>query len=460
MKKKVMVKKMRKFFKTIYRLIDRCLIVPISRVVYNIQNLLRKNGNFLDKILNRPTFLIYLSLALAIGMFFLIDSKVITLVHNNSEVISNVPVTIKYNEEAYVIEGAPKTVDLIITGRKSDIYLSKQLGEYEVTLDLTEYTASDTAYKVYFTYSKNIDNLNYKLDPSYVSVMVKNKVSSIASVQYELINQDKLDSKLSVKKVTLSKSEVVVKGSESALEKIASIKALVDLSDSDLTDAGTYVINNVKLVAYDNSGMLLDNIEIVPGSLDATVELDSYSAQVPIEIKTSGSLVPGKSIASILINNKDSKEYTLTVYGSEDIISNLKSIPVIINVDKEGNNNTKTYTVNLSKPTGVRYMSESTISVSLTFGDEDQKEISISSVTPRNLGSGLNANIITQNGITITAKGVTSVLEGITADNINAYVDLTGMGVGDHDVEVKIESDNPLVSYIASSTITVRISKE
>ena len=52
MKKKVMVKKMRKFFRAIYRLIDRCLIVPISRVVYNIQNLLRKNGNFLDKILN------------------------------------------------------------------------------------------------------------------------------------------------------------------------------------------------------------------------------------------------------------------------------------------------------------------------------------------------------------------------------------------------------------------------
>ncbi len=451
---------MRKFFRAIYRLLDRCIVVPISRVVYNIQNLLRKNGNFLDKILNRPTFLIYLSLALAIGFFFLIDSKVVTLVQNNAEVISNVPVKVKYNEEAYVVEGVPETVDITITGRKSDIYLSKQLGEYEVTLDLTEYTASDAAYKVYFTYSKNIDNLNYKLDPSYVSVMIKNKVSSIASVQYELINQDKLDSKLSVKKVTLSKSEVVVKGSESALDKIASVKALVDLSDSDLTAAGTYVISNVKLVAYDNQGKLLNNIEIVPGTLDATVELDSYSAQIPIEVKTKGTLVPGKAIASILINNKDSKEYTLTVYGSEEVISNLKSIPVTINIDGEGNDNTKNYTVNLSKPTGVRYMSESTISVSLTFANEDQKEIVISDITPRNLGSGLNPNIITQNGITVTAKGVTSVLENINADNIKAYVDLTGKGVGDHDVEVKIDSDNPLVTYIVSSTITVRISKE
>ena len=89
-----------------------------------------------------------------------------------------------------------------------------------------------------------------------------------------------------------------------------------------------------------------------------------------------------------------------------------------------------------------------------------QKELTISDITPRNLGSGLKPNIITQSGITVTAKGVTSVLEGITADNINAYVDLTGMGVGDHDVEVKIESNNPLVTYMVSSTITVRISKE
>lgn len=35
--------------------------------------------------------------------------------------------------------------------------------------------------------------------------MIKNKVSSVSSVTYELINQDKLDSKLSVKSIGLSK---------------------------------------------------------------------------------------------------------------------------------------------------------------------------------------------------------------------------------------------------------------
>ena len=447
---------MNKLFKGLYNILDKFIIVPISRLVFNIQNLLKRNGNIIDKLLNRKTFLIYLSLILAVIFFLFIDSKVIILVQNNAQVITNVPVELKYNEEAYVVEGVPSTVDITISGRKSDIYLAKQLGEFKVTLDLTDYTASDSAYKAYFTYSKNIDNLTYKLDPSYVSVMIKNKVSSVSSVTYELINQDKLDSKLSVKSVSLSKSEVVVKGSQNALDKIALIKALVDLNNSDLTEAGSYDIDNVLLVAYDNSGKILNNIEIVPSTLSATVVLDSYSANIPIEVKTTGKLVSGKSIASILVNNQS--DYAITVYGNETDIANIKSIPVVLNVDGMGADSAKTYKVTLTKPSGVRYMSATTVSLSLTFGDEQQKTVDIANIKTTNLGSSLKANIISDSNISVICKGVSSVINSIEASDISAYVDLTGLGVGDHEVEVKIDNNNPLITYVVSSAITVRIS--
>ena len=448
---------MRKFFKAVYRIIDKLIVIPISRLVYNIQNLLKKNGSVIDKVLNRQTFLIYLSLIFAVVFFLLIDSKVVNLVQNNARVIYNVPVEVKYNEEAYVVEGVPETVDITISGRKSDIYLAEQLGEFKVTLDLTKYSASDSARKVYFTYSKNIDNLNYKLDPSYVSVMIRNKVSSVSSVSYELINQDKLDAKLSVKSVSLSKSEVVVKGSQSSLDKIAVIKALVDMSNSDLTEAGSYDLDNVTLVAYDNAGKILNNIEIVPNTLSATVVLDSYSTSIPIEVKTTGKLVTGKSIASVLVNNESN--YAITVYGSESEIANIKSIPVYINVDGKGGESAETFKVSLTKPTGVRSMSTSTVSLTLTYGDEQQKTIDISNINPINLGSGLKANTISTSNVSVICKGVSSVIDSIEAGDISAYVDLSGLGAGDHEVEVKIDNNNPLVTYVVSSTITVRISE-
>lgn len=449
---------MRKLFKGLYKILDKLIITPISRLVYNIQNLFKRNGNFMEKVLNRKTFLIYLSLIFAVIFFLLVDSKVINLVSNNAEIIRNVPVEVKYNEEAYVVEGVPETVDITISGRKSDIYLARQLGEFKVNLDLTKYGASDSARKVYFTYAKNVDNLTYKLDPSYVSVLIKNKVSSVSSVNYELINQDKLDPKLSVKSVQLDKSEVVVKASQSTIDKIAMVKGLIDLNNSELTEAGTYDLDNVKLVAYDSAGKIIKNVEMVPKKLSATVVLDSYSTSIPIEVKTTGKLVAGKSVASVQINNESN--FAVTVYGNEEELSKISSIPVHINIDGKGANNAENFKVTLSKPAGVRSMSTNTVNLSLTFGDETQKTIDITNINPTNLGANLKANTVSNANISVICKGVSSVVEKINAEDINAYVDLKGLGVGDHEVEVKISDTNPMVNYVVSQKITIRISEE
>ena len=449
----------KKFFKKIYKFIDKCIVVPISRAIYYLSKKYKKNQGKLDKVLNKPNFLIYLSLIIAVILFLLIDTKVITLVETEAEVITNVPVVVKYNEEAYVVEGVPETVDITLTGRKSDIYLAKQLGEYEVILDLSEYTPSDNPYKVYFTYSKSIDSLSYQLSPEYVQVTIKNKESQVKSIDYDLLNIDSLDSKLSVKSVTLDKTEVVVKGGSDALEQIASVKALIDLKDQEFKEAGTYDIDNVKLVAYDSKGNLLNNIEIVPETIGATVVLDSYSVTVPLSIETTGKLITGKSIASILINNNTN--YSITIYGDQAEIDNIESVPVTINVDGRGNESTWTYDVNIRKPNGVREMSVDTVEITVTFGEEQQTTIDISNdIHEINLADGLSVNILGGQEITAQVKGVASVLEGIQDDEINAYIDLSGFGVGENEVEVKIENNNPLITYVVSTTVRIRITED
>ena len=449
----------KKFFKKIYSFIDKCIVIPISRVVYYLSKKFKKNQGKLDKVLNRPHFLIYLSLIIAVVLFLLIDSKVISLVETEAEVITNVPVVVQYNEEAYVVEGVPETVDITITGRKSDIYLAKQLGEYEVILDLSDYTPSDTPYKVYFTYSKSIDSLSYQLSPEYVQVTIKNKESQVTSISYDLLNIDALDSRLSVESVTLDKSEVVVKGGSDALAEIASVKALIDLEQQNFTEAGTYDISNVELAAYDSSGNRLDNIEIVPETISATIVLDSYSRSVPISVETTGTLVTGKSIATLLINN--SEEYMITIYGDQSVIDEIDSVPVTINVDGRGNESVWTYDVNIRKPNGVREMSVDSVEITATFGEEQQTTIDITNdIDEINLADGLTVNILSGQTITVQAKGVASVLEDLGDTRVNAYIDLAGYGVGDHEVEVKINNTNPLITYVVSSTVRIRIAEE
>lgn len=449
---------MKKLFKKIYSFIDKNIIIPISRMLYYLNKKIRKSQGAIDKILNKTNFLIYLSLALAVALFLFIDSKVISLVETEAEIITNVPVKVKYNEEAYVVEGVPKTVDITIAGRKSDIYLAKQLGEYEVVLDLSEYSASSQTRKVYFTYPKSVNNSSYKIYPPYAQVSIKNKESNVKTLTYDLLNIDHLNSKLSVKSVSLNKAEVVVKGSNDALDSIASVKALIDLAKEKFHEAGTFDVDNIPLVCYDSKGQIMDNVEIVPKFTSATIILDSYAITVPVSVETTGKLLAGKAIASILINGNTS--YSLTIYGEKNDIDKIKSVPVTINIDGLGEENTKSYTVKINKPTGVRNMSDDNIDITATFGEEKQKTVDITkSISHKNLAKDLKVNIIKGASISVQVKGVQSVIENITEDKIRAYLDLNNLGVGEHEVEVKIENTNPLLNFVVSGPIKVNITK-
>lgn len=441
--------KIKNFFMNVVKFFDKVLITPISRIIYNLNKKIKGHKGLLEKLLNKPKVLIYVSLVMAIGVFFLINSKVISLVETQAEIISDQPVNLIYNEEAYVVEGAPSTVDITLIGRTSDLYLAKQLGEYEVTLDLTGYKVGE--HKVYFSYTQSIDSINYKLDPSYVLVIIKEKVSTIKTLTYDVLNQDKLDSKLSVGDITLDRSEVVVKGSQETLNKVATVKALVDLNNDQLKEAGEYDLNNVQLVAYDENGAALKNVEIVPSTISVKLELDSFSAEVPLKIVTSGTPATGAAIASLSPNVSK-----VTVYGSQEVVSNLEYIPVTIDVD--GLSADKSYNVTISKPAGVRYMSTTTVNINTTVGTETSKEISGVSIETRNVGSGLNPNAATPDdaSITVIAKGVSNVLDDVAASNLVAYVDLTGYTVGTYDVPVQIESSDPKVQFVSKvKTISI-----
>jgi YbbR domain-containing protein len=449
------------FFKGIYNIIDKYIVTPISKIIYNIDKKVNKSGGKIEKILNRPNMLLYMSLALAIIVFLLIDSKVITLVETEAEIITNQPVNVEYNSEAYVIEDLPETVDITLIGRKSDLYLAKQLGENEVVLDLTDYTPRDEPYKVKLTYNQTINSLSYKLDPTYVYVTIKKKVSTLKTISYDLINQDKLNElnpELSVSNVELDKNEVVVKGSQDTLNKIATVKALIDLNNKNFKAKGTYNLENVPIVAYDETGNILKNVEIVPSKVNATVTFTSYSKEVPIEVQTTGNLVSGKAISSITINGKS--EYYVTIYGEQSEIDSIDSLPVTIDVTDQGNNGSKTYPSNILKPSGVKYMSASSVNIVASFGEAKQKTIDGLTITVENTPANLKATATSQATISVQVIGVQSVIDAITASDIKAYIDLSGYTAGNHTVPVQVKGNNPMAQYIVSSSVNINITNK
>lgn len=448
-----------KIIKAFYNFLDKRIITPISRLIFLIARRFKGNSNQVEKILNRPNALLYLALFFSFVVFFLVDKQVINLVETEAEILSNQPVTVLYNKEAYVVEGLVDKVDIILTGRKSAIYLAKQLGEHELIIDLTDYEASDKPIHVAISYNQSVDNISYKLDPSFVTVTIKKKVSERRSVTCEVLNENKMNEKLSVNSIELEKKEVVVKGSADALEQIATVKALVDLNNSKFTEANTYTVDNIPLVAYDSAGKLLENVEIVPSTVSANITLNSYSASVPLKVQTTGELLTGKAISSITINGQSS--FSVSIYGDKEIIDSIKSVPVIIDVSNQGNSGSKNYNVSIDKPSGVRSISAENAKIVVSFGDEQQRTLTIGGGnfdTNNTLASGLRVNIASDEPITINVKGVQSVIDSYTEDKISAYVDLTGYKAGEYEVELKFKNDDPRVQIQATKKVKISIS--
>ena len=105
-------------------------------------------------------------------------------------------------------------------------------------------------------------------------------------------------------------------------------------------------------------------------------------------------------------------------------------------------------------------MSVETVEITATFGEEQQTTIDISNdIKEMNLTDGLRVNILNGEEITVQVKGVASVLENIENEAINAYIDLSGYTAGDYEVEVKIENNNPLLTYVVSTTVQIRITE-
>lgn len=441
------------FFKRIWKFIDKKIILPFTKLITLITNHFNKPGKTFEAWLSKTNTLLFISLVFAIAMFIIVDQKILFYSESSAEVLKSQTVTAIYNEEAYVVEGLPETVDITLIGSKADLYIAKQSTSHEVVVDLTGLKPGQ--HKVNIKYNQANSSIDYNVNPAVATVMIYPKISKAKTLTVDILNQDVLDSKLSVSNVDVSTDNVVVKGAEQELAKVATVKALVDVKNLVSQEVGTVDMKDVPLKAYDESGNVID-VEIVPATIDAKVTIASPSKEIPIKVIPTGTVAFGKAISSI-----ETSETKVTVYGNTDVLNSLNYIPVEIDVNELKENHQ--YNIQLENPVGVKSMSISTITVDVKLDTVADKDIDNVSIEYRNLGNeytvqGLSAADVM---VTVNIKGVTSVINGISATDIVAYLDLSGYGEGEHEVDVQVEGSDVKVQYQSKTKkVKIRIVKK
>lgn len=433
-----------RLFKLIFKKIDKYIVVPITKFILIITERNGKGNRNFERWLTRKNTLVFISLILALGFFFVVDNKTYTLVESSVEVLRNQKIEATYNTEAYVVEGLPTEVDVVLIGRRADLFLAKQLTTKNVTVDLSGLKPG--THKVELKYENDVSRIDYKLDPSTANITIYPKLSESRTTTVDVLNQDTLNTKLAIQSVDIDQKEIIIKGAEHRLKQVSTVKALVDIGNIVDPSVGVTNLSDVKLVAYDNNGNVVD-VEMVPNKVVATISIISPHKEVPIKVIPVGDVEFGKAISSIT-----SSVTKVTIYGNEDVINSIQYIPV--EVDVTGLNNAKTYNAILNKPSGIRYISESSTTVNVSLDKEITKEFEDIYIEVTNLDSNYKVVALdkSSNTTSVIVKGTESVLNSIDTSMIKATIDLTGFGIGEHEVTVNVSGEEVRASYTPKTT--------
>ena len=455
------MKKKDSIFKKIGKSFDKHIVLPITRLILKITKVFDKSSHRFEAILAKQTTLLFLSLLLSIALFVIVDQKILVFNNSSAEMFKDQKVEVIYNEERFVLEGIPETVDITLIGSKADLYFAKQSqSKHNVKVDLSDIKEPGT-YKVDLNYdgtqSKKIES---SVNPSQATVIVYLKESENRSLSYNVINTDHLDNTIDIDKVELNIDQVVISGARYKIDQVATVEALIDVDKLPSTSVGKQTLDEITLKAYDASGNIVD-VEINHSEkIKAEVTLSSSSKEVPLNLVLKNDMPFGKAISGYTFS-KD----TVMAYGSSETLSSLEKNGINIEFDAGKLDKNYSDTVEIPIPSGVKKLDVNSVllNINVTNSVTSTKNLNLK-ITALNVPSGYTAGAESSQDSEVLVKPTCAenICNSLKEADIEAYVDLSeyaksGPGTYEVPVQIKPKTTNARLSTFTVSPDKVKI---
>lgn len=397
----------------------------------------------MDRWLKSPWFIRGLSLLLAVLLYTSVsldeqntsrsDATFFPSGSNDVGTVNNVPLQVMMDQEKYVVQGIPQSVNVTVEGPKSVVTPTVRQRNFDIFVDLTELQPGEHTVPIQH---RGISNqLSVNIEPEEVHVQIEERLREEFPVDVELLNKDELDDGVVLGDAVINPETVEVTGSLTEVSKVAMVKAIVDVKDMD----DQIRAENAPVKVYDEQGNEL-NVFVYPSSVQVVIPVDGGTKKVPVTFDTIHELPDGLSLESITLQPKE-----VTLYGTEQVLQDIENVGNLeVDLSQITKDETIEYTVPL--PSGVIKADPATVQITVDVEDTQQRTFENMDIQIVNIPEGKEVTFIEpENGtFELTVYGTESQIENIDPDDFEAKIDLENYFEGEFSVPIIIDGPEDL----------------
>ncbi len=409
----------------------------------SVARFFRWMSSWIDRLLFNQKHGKLVALIIALLFCFMVGSNDdFDLFKANREVktLNNLSVSTIVSEQAYEVSGIPENVTVEVIGESSDLQMLNLQDNYQIVADLSGLT--EGTHDVTLQPKNFSSRLEVIIKPSTAVVSIKRKESKRYTLGYDFVYTSKMDSIYALSEPEFEQGEVVVRASSETLNKIAFVKALIDVSD-----VNSNFETDAEIAAYDQLGNRIQ-VDIRPTSVKAKVQVSTPNKPIPITLIPNGTMPDGKAIASYKLDSQ-----AVTIYAPEDVLESITELPIYIPVNNLNSDQKITMPINL--PSKVTKASLKNVMIDIKIEDAQKKDIADIPIQYKNAPSANYDVRVVGNGsstMKVTLVGAKAQIESINKNDITIVEDFSSVSEpGVYDIPLSVSGTNKLVTYELSS---------
>gem|GEM_PF-5912548 len=272
------------------------------------------------------------------------------------------------------------------------------------------------------------DDVKVVADPSTVNVQISEILSFPAAITIDKVGS--IASGWILLSIHYEPTVAIVRGSELVLQHGFTIKGELSLQDRN----GDFAAQ-VALRAYTKDGEFIDRCVVEPGVVDVDIKVGKVKT-VPVKVEIDGECASGFFLRDFTFLPAE-----ISIAGNEEALTQVYEIKTnLVNLD--GRNESFSHYASLEIPSGITLVDTSGVDVELTVAKSETKTFGFGSVQVLNTPPGLSVSIARFGVISCTFEAEPGAFEDVASSDFKLMLDLAGLGVGVHDVQINLEKPN------------------